>query len=269
MSLFTGPIRRVDTAKGHHYVDANGRRVPGVTTILGGGLPKAALINWAGNATAGYAIDNWDELATLPPSERLRRLQGGRYEDRDKAANRGTQVHKLAEQLITGAEVPIPEELAGHTESYVQFLDQFEPQPVLIEGTIYSIKYGYAGTLDLIADFPTMGKRLLVDVKTNRTGIFGETALQLAGYRYAETCVVDGEPRPMIEVDDCAAIHVRSDGFDLVPVIAGPQQFRDFLYAQQIKRFDDEARDLIGAPIDPPSRVQRRRLEIVASEVAS
>jgi len=269
MTGYVGPIRRVDTAKGHHYVDANNRRVPGVTSTLSGGLPKAALINWAGNATAGYAIDNWDELAKLPTSERLRRLQGGRYEDRDKAANRGTQVHKLAEQLITGAEVPIPEELAGHTESYVQFLDEFEPQPVLVEGTIYSIKYGYAGTLDLIAEFPTLGKRLLVDVKTNRTGIFGETALQLAGYRYAETCIIDGEPRPMLEVDDCAAIHVRADGFDLIPVVAGPQQFRNFLYAQQIKRFDDESRDLIGSPIDPPSRVQRRRLEMVPSEVPS
>jgi hypothetical protein len=264
---FVGPIRRVDTAKSHHYVDADGRRVPGVTTILGGGLPKAALINWAGNATAGYAIDNWAELTKLPPSERLQRLQKGRYEDRDKAANRGTEVHKLAERLITGAEVPIPEELAGHAESYVQFLDEFEPQPVLIEGTIYSIKYGYAGTLDLIADFPTIGKRLLVDIKTNRTGIFGETALQLAGYRYAETCIIDDTACPMVEVDDCAAIHVRADGFDLVPLVVGPQQFRDFLYAQQIKRFDDESRDLIGSPIDPPSRVQRRRLEIVPSEV--
>ncbi len=267
---FVGPIRRVDTAKSHHYVDANNRRVPGVTTVLGGGLPKSALINWAGNATAGYAIDNWDELAKLPTSERLRRLQGGRYEDRDKAANRGTQVHKLAEQLITGAEVSVPEELAGHIESYVQFLDEFGPRPVLIEATIYSIKHGYAGTIDLIADFPTLGKRLLVDIKTNRTGIFGETALQLAGYRYAESRLdVDGEGCPMLPVDDCAAVHVRADGFDLIPLVVGPQQFRDFLYAQQIKRFDDESRDLIGSPIDPPSRVQRRRLEIVPSEVPS
>lgn len=271
MSGFVAPIKRVDTAKGHHYVDANKRRVPGVTTFLSGGLPKPALINWAGNATAEYAIDHWDELTALSPAARLKKLQGSRYEDRDRAANRGTEVHKLAERLVTGKEVDIPEELAGHAESYVNFLDEFNPQPVLIEGTVYSIKHGYAGTLDAILDFPdgldgyTQDKpRLLVDLKTNRSGIFGETSLQLAGYRYAETYVdTSGLAQPMLEVNGCAALHIRADGFDLVPVVVGPKQHRQFLYAQQVKFFDDESRDLVGSPITPPSRVQRRRLEIV------
>jgi hypothetical protein len=269
VTAYVGPIRRVDTARGHHYVDANSQRVPGVTTITGA-LPKDALINWAANATAGYAIDQWDVLTELPPSERLKKLQGARYEDKDRAANRGTEVHKLAEQLVTGAEVDIPEELAGHAESYTHFLDEFNPQPVLIEGVVFSHKHGYAGTLDLIADFPTIGKRLLCDVKTNRSGIFGETAIQLAGYRYAEVYVdADGNEQPMITVDGCAAIHVRADGFDLIPVTAGPQQHRVLLYAKQIYEFTAGSRDLVGSPVPPPSRVQRRRLEIVQQEVAS
>jgi hypothetical protein len=267
MSAFVGPIRRVDTAKGHHYVDANKRRVPGVTTITDA-LPKAALINWAANATAGYAIDHWDGLSALLPSERLKKLQGARYEDKDRAANRGTEVHKLAEQLITGAEVEIPEELAGHAESYVQFLDEFNPQPVLIEAVVYSNRHGYAGTLDLVADFPTLGKRLLVDVKTNRSGIFGETAIQLAGYRFADVYLDEhGAEQAMLEVDGCAAIHVRADGFDLIPVTANQQQHRVLLYAQQIREFDQSSRDLVGSPVTPPSRTQRRRLELVTSPV--
>ncbi|MGH3985901.1 MAG: hypothetical protein ACRDTZ_01105 [Pseudonocardiaceae bacterium] len=263
MTRYTGPIRRVDTAKGHHYVDANKHHVPGVTTITGA-LPKDALINWAANTTAGYTIDHWDTLAAMAPSERLKKLQGARYEDKDRAANRGTEVHKLAEKLVTGAEVNIPEELAGHAESYVHFLDEFDPQPVLVECVVFSHKHGYAGTLDLVADFPTLGKRLLCDVKTNRSGIFGETAVQLAGYRYAET-YLDGEgvEQPMLEVDGCAAIHVRADGFDLIPVTAGPQQHRVLLYLQQVRQFDQDSRDFVGSPIPPPSRVQRRRLEIV------
>jgi hypothetical protein len=263
VNTYVGPIRRIDTAKGHHYVDADNRRVPGVTTLTGA-LPKDALINWAANTTAGYTVDHWDELAKMAPSERLKKLQGARYEDKDRAANRGTEVHKLAEKLITGVEVEIPEELAGHAESYVHFLDEFDPQPILIEGVVFSHKHGYAGTLDLIADFPTLDKRLLCDVKTNRSGIFGETAIQLAGYRYAETYLdPDGVEQPMLEVDGCAAIHVRADGFDLIPVTAGPQQHRVLLYAQQIKQFDADSRELVGAPIPPPSRMQRRRLEIV------
>lgn len=265
MSKYVGPIRRVATAKGHHYVDANRQRVPGVTTILGDGMPKAALINWAATTTAAYAVDNWAGLSALSPSERLKRLEGARWDVKDAAANRGTEVHNLAEQLVRGDEVDVPEALAGHVESYVHFLDEFDPQPVLIESVLFSHTHGYAGTLDLVADFPTIGKRLLCDLKTNRSGIFGETALQLAGYRYADTYLdADGVEQPMLPVDGCAAIHVRADGFDLIPVTAGPQQHRDLLYVAQVKRIVGESRDLVGSPIPPPSRVQRRRLEIIS-----
>jgi hypothetical protein len=269
MTRFQGPIRRVDTAKGHHYVDANKQRVPGVTTILSGGLPKPALINWAANSTAEYAVDHWDELLQLDPSKRLKKLQGARYEERDAAANRGTQVHELAEKLAHGDEVDVPDAIAGHVESYVQFLDEFDPRPVLIEATVFSNKHGYAGTLDAIFEFPTLGQTLLCDIKTNRSGIFGETAAQLAGYRYADVYVdSDGNEQPMIAVDGCAAIHVRSDGYSLIPVTAGPQQHRDLLYAAQVKRFVDESRDLVGDPITPPTRLRRRRIETVLEEAS-
>jgi hypothetical protein len=265
VSSFVGPVRRVETAKGHYYVDAYRRRIPGVTSITGA-LPKDALITWAANVTAAYAIDQWDALAALTPSERLKKLQGARYEDRDKAANRGTEVHRLGQRLVTGEEVEVPDELAGHVESHVHFLDEFDPQPVLVETVVVSYKHGYCGTFDLIADFPTLNKRLLIDLKTNRSGIFGETAIQLAGYRYAEVYLdADGNEQPMIPVDGCAAVHVRADGFDLLPVVAGTAQHRVLLYAQQIKQFDEDSRDLVGAPIPPPSRVQRRRLEIAHS----
>lgn len=266
---YKAPIRRKETAKGHYYVDADNQRVPGVTTILGDGLPKKALINWAANSTAEYTIDHWDELGDLSASKRLKKLQGARYEEKDLAANRGTEVHDLAEKLVKGEEVDVPDLLAGYVESYVQLLDDFQVQPVLVEITVMSHSYGYAGTLDLIADFPTLGKRLLCDLKTNRSGIFGETALQLAGYRFADTYVDEsGAEVPMIEVDGCAAIHVRADGADLIPVTAEERQLRQFRYAQQVAEFDKHSRDLIGNPVPPPSTVQRRRLEIV-SEVAA
>lgn len=273
---YTAPIRRVETAKGHYYKDAHGNRVPGVTTFTDGGLPKKALINWSANATIEYAIDHWDQLGKLTPSARMKKLQGARYEVKDTAARRGTEVHALAEQLLAGEEVEVPDELAGHVESYVQFLDAFQPQPVLVEFAVMSHTYGYAGTGDSILDFPNGLKgfdmpvpRLLCDIKTNRSGIFGETALQLAGYRYADVYLDEnGDEQPMIEVDGCAAIHVRGDGCDLIPVIAEQRQHRQFLYAQQIYEFDKEARDLVGAPILPPTKTTRRRLEIVKENAA-
>lgn len=250
------PIRRVDTARGHHYEDAAGNRVPGVTTIIGNGLPKPALINWAATATAEAAINGWAELDAMKPAARLKYLQGARYAERDAAAKRGTEIHALGERLVHGEVVDVPDELAGYAESYARFLDAFQVQPVHVEVGVASYRYGYAGTGDLIADLtiPRIGKkRLWIDLKSTRSGIFGEVALQLSAYRYADVlleCGPDGE-EPMPEVDDCAAVHIRGDGADLIPVTTGPDVFRAFLYVAQVARFADISRDLIGPPLSP------------------
>ena len=254
MSRYVAPIRRVDTARGHHYKDAEGQRVPGVTTLIGDGVPKPALINWAANATAEYAVDRWDELAELGPAARLKRLQGARYEDKDRASKRGTDVHKAAEQLLAGKQVQVPEEIAGHVESYARFLDAFKVEPVHVEFSCISYRWGYAGTADLYAslELPGDGRVLtLDDLKTSRSGIFGETALQLAGYRYADVWLIDGQEVQPPQVDFCFGIHVRADGFDLVPVEVTETEFKDLLYAARVGQFVARSRGLIGPAIMP------------------
>ena len=255
MSRYVAPIRRVETAKGHYYKDAQGNRVPGVTTIQDKGLPKPALINWAANATAEYAVDHWDDLGTLGPAARLKKLQGARYEAKDEAARRGTEVHRAAELLLAGKTVQISDEIAGHVEAYARFMEEFDVEPLYVEFSCISYRWGYAGTADLAAKMTIDGKRLtvLADLKTSRSGIFGETALQLAAYRYAEKWLIDGEEFDPLTVDHCVGIHVRGDGYDLIPVEAGEEQHKDFLYAQRVGRFSAGSRDLVGAPIVPPT----------------
>jgi hypothetical protein len=256
LSRFVAPIRRVDTAKGHYYKDAVGARVPGVTTIIGDGVPKPALINWAANATAEAAVDRWDDLGALAPAQRLKKLQGARYEEKDTAARRGTEVHRAAEKLLAGQPVQVPEEIAGHVEAYARFLDEFKVEPVHVEFSCISYKWGYAGTADLCAwvQLPERGRTLLLmDLKTSRSGIFGETALQLAAYRLADVWAADGEEIPPVEVEHCAGIHVTGSGYSLLPVEAGEQEFKDFLYAARVGQFVGRSRDLIGAPIMPAS----------------
>jgi hypothetical protein len=256
VSRYVAPIRRVDTAKGHYYKDAQGQRVPGVTTIIGDGVPKPALINWAANATAEAAVDRWDDLTSLAPAKRLKELQGARYAERDAAARRGTEVHRAAEQLLAGKPVQVPEEIAGHVESYARFLDEFEVTAAAVEFSCVSYRWGYAGTADLYASvkLPDRGLTwLLMDLKTTRSGIYGETALQLAAYRYADKWIVDGEEQDPSQADHCAAIHVRADGYDLVPVEAGESEHKDFLYAMRVGQFVARSRDLVGAPIVSPT----------------
>ena len=249
-------MKRIETAKGHYYKDGAGHRIPGVTTILGDGVPKPALINWAANATAEWAVDNWDELADMSHSVRLAKLKGARYDTSDKAKKRGTEVHQYGERLVKGEAVQgIPDELRGHVEAYVRFLDKFDVDPVLIETPIVNYTIGYAGTLDLVADITdTDGerRRVLLDLKTNEKGIFGETALQLAAYRYAEFYQdPNGTEHEMPKVWGCGAILISSETAELIPTISGSEQFKSFRIAAAMREIVNTGRDLVGTAIKP------------------
>lgn len=257
MTIYRPPMRRIDkTAYGrqsHYYVDADDRRIPGVTTIIGDGVPKPALIKWGMNTTAAYAVDHWDDLHAMPVSERLKVLKGAAYAERDAAAKRGTEVHDLAEKLLHGQEVPVPDELAGHVESYVKYLDEWNPQVVIAEVPVVNYDLGFAGTIDLLFDLPD-GRRVLADVKTTRSGIFGEVALQLAAYRAAQFYVDrDGAEKPMPHVDECWGIWVRADGYSVVPVEAGERELLFFRYAKKIAEWQNEiSKTVVGEELHAP-----------------
>jgi len=266
-------IVRHDNGRNHWYVDEEtGDRLPGVTSIMDGGLPKKALINWAGDATAEYTMDHWEWLSTMTPSARLKAMKRGRYESKDEAANRGTQVHNMGERLIAGEAVTVPDLLRPYVDSYVRFLDEFQLRAIHVEAVVYSETHRYVGTFDIFGDIllPDMPEyahlerdpdgyvcNALIDAKTNRSGIFGETALQLAGYRFAE--FMQPDPRdpdsafPMPEIAWTGALWIRPNGYSLIPVTAGPEQHRALLYAQQIGIFDQGSRQLVGEPIEPPT----------------
>jgi hypothetical protein len=251
-------FKRRNFGRNHSYY-LNGEKLPGVTSILTDGLAKPALVGWGINTTAGYAADHWDELAGLTLSKRIETLKKAPYADRDAAARRGTDVHGIAEKLVRGEEVQVPDELAGHVESYVRFLNEFEPEPVHVEQSVVSVsKWPYAGTLDGIFDFPSLGQRLLVDIKTARSGVFPDNALQLAAYRHAThfaSAEDNWELHPMPLVDGCAVIHVRADGYSLVPVATGDAVFRTFRYVQQLAAWaKDMSQTVIGEEILPPVR---------------
>lgn len=266
-------IVRKNTAKGHYYVDADAgnERVPGVTTIVGDGMPKPALLNWAGEATAEYAVDNWDALAPLPLTERLKKIKGGRYEKRDAASNKGTAVHAMAERLIAGEKVTVPDELTGYVDACVHFLDDFDVRAVHVEAVVYSETQRHVGTCDLIADvlLPDMPEyehigrdadgysRGLLDWKTSKSGIFGDVALQLVAYRHSEWLITEaGEVVGMPEVDFTAGIHLRPNGYSFVPLDTSDDVYRDFLYIKEVARVVGGLRDLVGDVIVPPTASQ-------------
>jgi hypothetical protein len=238
----------------NHWYDIDGTKVDGVTTLIGKGLSKPGLINWASNVTAAYAVDHWDELAGMPPSQRLKTLQGARQADLTSAAVRGTHVHSLAEQLVAGVEVDVPEHLAGHVASYVDFLNEWDITPLLVEAVVAHLRYRYAGTCDLVADLPN-GERWLFDVKTGRSGVWGETALQLEAYAHAEVYVgAGGKLLPMPEVNAIAAIHVRADGYDVYRLTHDEAVFSVFRHVAYIARQIEIMPSWVSESLTPPRR---------------
>lgn len=256
---FTPPIQRRNHGRGHSYRDAVGRKVPGVTTILKA-VAKPALIGWAARAAADSVIDRWDELTQLSPSERHKLVSGAPNANRDAAAIRGTRVHNIADKISQGQDPSVPEELRGHVESHVRFLDEWDVITIASEFVVVNNVHGYAGTGDLFAwlrDPNSADRRYelwLIDAKTNKGGVYGETALQLAAYGHGTDYYHADGHRPFERPPwtRSGVLHIRADGYDLVPVEAGPEQFRAFLYVQQQWRWMETSRDLVGDALLPP-----------------
>ena len=96
---------------GNHSYRLDGKPVPGVTTLLKGGIPAPALVYWSAKQVAEYVADNEDHVAQLRSMGRnpmVAALKSVPWETRDTAAVRGTDVHALAEQLVHGNEVRCP-----------------------------------------------------------------------------------------------------------------------------------------------------------------
>lgn len=194
---------------GHRY-KLDGLPVTGVTTLIGGGVPKEMLIPWSAEQAGLWALSNLERLPMMDPNEALREMKYAWRKHRDDAGATGTAVHHLAEQLSRTGEVDADEDLIGYVEGFAQFLDDWQITPVLLERPCGNRTHHYAGTFDMYATSPLMagGKLVQIDLKTSK-GVYGETALQLAAYARAEFYIDDhGNEQPMPEVFATYVAHV-------------------------------------------------------------
>lgn len=236
--------------RGHGY-KLDGKDVPSVTTLIKGGLPAPGLMYWAANSAAAYAADHPELVDQLGRDDAYNLYRRAPWNARDKAGVFGTDVHRIAQRLAAGEDdVEVPEQLrTGHVDACVAFLDEHDVEVVAAERPVANVRYWYCGTFDLIAD--TRHGRALIDYKTGASGVYVETALQLAAYRHAEWMVNDaGDVVPMLAVDLCAVCWLRPDGYDLMPVDASDSTFRLFLHAARVAQGAQQLTDsFLGAPL--------------------
>jgi hypothetical protein len=263
-------LRKIKSGTGHRYT-LDGVPCTGVTTLIKSGLPSPALMYWSARAVAEFVADaNLDDIQAWQRLGRdglVNALKNVPWSQRDAAAVRGTEVHALAEAAIGGAAVEVPDHLAAHVDSCMRFFDEWQPKPVLLESSVASRRWQYAGTLDLVADLPN-GQRALLDYKTGK-GVYGEVALQLAAYRNAEFFLdADGAEQPMssLDITHTYAVHLRADGYDVLPIETGSTVFTTFLHCAYVARQarDDNTTGIktwVGSPIDPDTEQLASLLE--------
>jgi hypothetical protein len=259
-------FRRV-YGSGHSYTLDGVPKTKGVTTMMRG-LPKD-LEKYFTEYTAGYALDNWDRLASLPPSERLKEIAGATKQRFTAAGAKGTAVHKLAERLAKDEEVIVPDHIRGHVESCVQFLDDYQVETTVTEPALFSRKHKYAGSADLFctAQRPHAAARVrvLADYKTSASAPWGSVAFQLSAYRFADFMLSgdggkDSKEIPVPEVDECWAVWLRADGYDVYPLDTSPDILRQLLYIDQCRIADEECRNYRGDTLPHPDQVRKVRL---------
>lgn len=241
-------------------------RVTGATTLIGGGIPKPNLIYWAGKTVAEYVRDNPLDVELLRTKDgvegfdMVKELAGVPGKVRDAAADRGTEIHHIAEKLMHGLEVVVPDELRPAVLGYLKLIDEWDIAPILTEASVGNRKHWYSGRLDSVATIGALGgMKVLLDWKTSR-GIYGETGLQCAAYAKAEFYVNDAEPNveiPMPEIERTIVCHITDAGSFLYPLANNPAEidrhFELFLAAAFTHKTSKERDAIITEPLTLPA----------------
>lgn len=211
-----------------HRYKLDGEWVPGVTTILGV-LDKPGLRKWAASQVAEYVADNAEAVTSLRNLGRdlmVRTLKDIPWQRRDDAAARGTAFHEYAERILGGDEVDVPEGIIPLVESALRFMDEYEIRPILTETLVGSREHRYAGTADLFAE-SRIGTAIF-DWKSGKK-VYPTTALQLIAYSRAGFAVVDGLEVAVPDVSAAFGVHIRADGYDVIPLRFGDDVFDEFV----------------------------------------
>jgi hypothetical protein len=257
------PTTRVPTVglfrddRHRYYLDGKGPW-PGVTTVLRA-LDKPAIIEWAKRETARCAVDNYAFVADLitrgGPKAAADWLSRIPDYARDTAADLGSAIHRLAEDISREKAVVVNEETAPFVKAYQQFIRDYQPEFKSLERMVFSEKHGYGGTFDSIAVI--QGSTFLIDTKTSKS-VYDETALQLAALANADFCGLPGDPKRyrIPKVTRYAVLHIRPDqyarGYRLIEFRVHDSDYDAFLACLRLTNWRKDAKP-IGESVPRPT----------------
>lgn len=211
-----------------------GEVVPGVTTVLKR-LEKPAIVQWAVDNTAAYAVANIDALLNRTEEQGygflrwywkrdplkgdlsdIRNYSAGVLND---AAELGTLMHDWIAAEHGAQPYPktsnAPAMFWEMVEQWEMFKLEHEVEPILSEVTFWSHCYGYAGTVDGL--WKIDGVPRLIDIKTSRN-TWDEHRIQVAALGACDAMLIeqDGEwvELPIPAFSGYSLIHIRPSDYD-------------------------------------------------------
>jgi hypothetical protein len=222
-------------------------------------LPKKPLIYWSARTVAEYVADNpegVEQLRRLGRGPMVAALKETPWQKRDDAADRGTVVHTIAEQVTRGETVEVDDLHAGYVEAAAAFLDDFGVTPRVVERPHYHEAHRWAGTPDLIGDLAD-GRLAVIDWKTADSGIWPETCLQLAAYANATHYQdEDGNDQPALRPTVGIGVHLTPNGYTAYEMRVDEHTYSRFRHVAVVaalgKSFKDD-RDSWMREITPTS----------------
>jgi hypothetical protein len=210
-------------------------------------VDKPALKHAAAWGCARFVSENLSMLDDLDDDKQRRRLiHDAPFNEWSAKARIGDLVHEAIDVYIkTGGDIqaatlmnadwPIT---AKHMwESFLRFVNEYNPEWIDAEFTVWSNTWGFAGTMDWAAKI--RGWFVLGDTKTGES-VWPETGLQLAAGANADFILrADGTEVPLPRFDRCAVLHVRPRSASLVPMEKIPECWEAFKAARVLKQWHD------------------------------
>ena len=253
--MTTPKVSTIKRGDSRFYIspDDGGVKVPGVTSVLGM-LPKGFLRFWGQKLVAEAAVEELGTVVSMvlrDPQAAIDHLKKAPDRFTRKAADIGTAAHDIFERLSRGETVGrVHPDLEPYVRHFNEYLDVVQPEYHFMEETVWSDSRGpdlaYAGSFDAFATI--QGEKVWLDNKTTRSGVHSEVGLQLGAYRFADSIIrQDGSRVPMPKADGAAVLHVRPEGWKLVPVKADEQGFEYFLHLRETFNYEkDYSKTIVG-----------------------
>lgn len=239
---------RVQKKTGRFYEVPGSGLLPSVTTILNC-ISKPALMNWAAKVEREMVIGVSTELYLQSPmspkmtsaqwqmslNNRLGTLKASQKE-LTKAGDIGTQVHNLVEWSIraelmqkVGSSPKISDAAQWAFMAWEDWRKSVNLKPIAVEQVVWSSRFGYAGTLDLLAEVD--GVLTVIDWKTGKA-VYPEAHLQNAAYRTAIREMGHGDPKQGIVVR--LPKDVNDPQFEAVKADQEQSSFNSFLHVLEL-----------------------------------